>query len=385
MNHEATRMPSLAVSLVAMTALQALVALGLFAPGVIAPAAGLMAPDVALFSSACFAVGMASALLAGRLTGRLGSFGTASLCMMAVAAAMVVSGLGGTFSLLMGGLLMGIAFGPETPASSGLLGRVASERHRPLVFSLRQTGNQLGAILASLLLPFLALKGGHWPFVFVAGAALVAAVVYGLLERKYSTAFEGPPVKIRASLALLRRDAAIRSLALASAPLSAMQLALNAFLVTHLVVNLRLEHALAGVVLGVAQAGGLVGRLGWGFVSGRFCSARALLAALAVGMAVSATIVALLPEKTPLPILFPVAFLFGLTASGWNGVFLAEIARIAPEGRIAEVTGAVLMASYGGLFAAPLLISLLAGLGGLPLAYCALALLAVAAAFSTAH
>ena len=56
------------------------------------------------------------------------------------------------------------------------------------------------------------------------------------------------------------------------------------------------------------------------------------LAALAtpfVGMAVLATLMAFLPEQTPLPILFPVAFLFGLTASGWNGVFVAEVTRLA--------------------------------------------------------
>jgi hypothetical protein len=39
-------------------------------------------------------------------------------------------------------------------------------------------------------------------------------------------------------------------------------------------------------------------------------------------------------------------------SSGWNGVFLAEVARLAPC-RIPEVTGAVLMVSYAGLVLGP--------------------------------
>jgi hypothetical protein len=38
---------------------------------------------------------------------------------------------------------------------------------------------------------------------------------------------------------------------------------------------------------------------------------------------------------------------------GWNGIFLAEVARLAPSDRVAEATGAVLVASYTGLLAGP--------------------------------
>ena len=52
------------------------------------------------------------------------------------------------------------------------------------------------------------------------------------------------------------------------------------------------------------------------------------------------------------------AFGFGLTASGWNGVFLAEVARLSP-GAEAATTGALLMVSYAGLVAGPMLFPLL--------------------------
>jgi MFS family permease len=83
----------------------------------------------------------------------------------------------------------------------------------------------------------------------------------------------------------------------------------------------------------------------------------------------------------PTPLLFVTAFLCGLTASGWNGVFLAEVARLAPPDRLAEATGSVLTASYGGLLMSPLLVAALAGTGTLATSYAVLAAFALAATF----
>jgi hypothetical protein len=74
---------------------------------------------------------------------------------------------------------------------------------------------------------------------------------------------------------------------------------------------------------------------------------------------------------------FVVAALFGLTASGWNGVFVAEVARLAPPDRIGETTGAVLTASYAGLLAGPALISILDRVASLGAAFAALGGLAL--------
>ena len=73
---------------------------------------------------------------------------------------------------------------------------------------------------------------------------------------------------------------------------------------------------------------------------------------------------------------YALAAAFGLTASGWNGVFLAEVARLAPQDRIGETTGAVLTASYAGLLATPVLISAIETFAGLAGAFVGLAILA---------
>ena len=58
-----------------------------------------------------------------------------------------------------------------------------------------------------------------------------------------------------------------------------------------------------------------------------------------------------------------------LTASGWNGVFLAEVARLAPEGRVGEATGAVLMFGFAGLVLGPLAMAGVAAAANLSFAY----------------
>ncbi len=48
-----------------------------------------------------------------------------------------------------------------------------------------------------------------------------------------------------------------------------------------------------------------------------------------------------------------VCVLYGATAVGWNGVFLAEVARLAPEGRVAVVTGGTQFFTFAGVLIGP--------------------------------
>ncbi len=363
-------------ALAAMTGTQALVALALFAPGVLAPKLGLAISDVSAFAVMVFAVGMATSLYGGVLAQRFGACRVAAACAAAAGAGMLMASMGTLAVLVVAGCCVGMAFGPETPASSALLGRLASPAQRPLVFSVRQTGNQIGAIIGSLTLPLLAVASPRAGFLAIAALAFTGAAVLLWLSRRYDGAVRGSrgeAPSLRAAFHTVSSSRPLTSLALLSVPFSAMQLGLNAYLVSFAVSELRFDHVLAGILLAVAQAGGLVGRLFWGLVATRWLAARTLLIGIGVGMAVTAAAIALLGSALPISVLFPAAFLFGLTASGWNGVFLAEVARLAPAGRIAEATGGVLTASYAGLLLAPLVIATVANWATLSASYLVLA------------
>jgi MFS family permease len=155
-----------------------------------------------------------------------------------------------------------------------------------------------------------------------------------------------------------------------------MQLALNTYFVTLGVRELGISHLEAGVALACAQAGGLFGRLGWGFLAMRIGAARLILISLGLGMTLCAATFGFFGDDLGKAGQYALAAAFGLTASGWNGVFLAEVARLAPQDRIGETTGAVLTASYAGLLMTPVLISAVESFAGLAGAFVGLAILA---------
>jgi hypothetical protein len=53
--------------------------------------------------------------------------------------------------------------------------------------------------------------------------------------------------------------------------------------------------------------------------------------------------------------IFVVSAVYGATAIGWNGVYLSEVARIAPPGKAAAATGASLAMTYAGVVAVPIM------------------------------
>ena len=57
-----------------------------------------------------------------------------------------------------------------------------------------------------------------------------------------------------------------------------------------------------------------------------------------------------------------IASVFGATTLGWNGVYIAELARVAPPGKVAMATGASLACAYLGAVVVPPLFALVLAL-----------------------
>ena len=112
-----------------------------------------------------------------------------------------------------GGPGLGLAFGPETPASTALLGKLVTDERRALVFSVRQTGNQIGAVLGSLSLPAIAIwLAPHGPMPPWASARS-AASWYSSGSAGLCRSGEAPPqLGMRARLALVSSDRRIAAL-----------------------------------------------------------------------------------------------------------------------------------------------------------------------------
>ena len=108
----------------------------------------------------------------------------------------------------------------------------------------------------------------------------------------------------------------------------------------------------------------MTGRIVWGAASGTVIDARRLLIGLGIVMSgASLATAGFAPGWPPLAI-YATAVLFGATAIGWNGVFLAEFARIAPTGEAGMATAGAVFVTFGGIVVAPGLFGLLLA-GGL--------------------
>ncbi len=102
--------------------------------GAVAPRAGIDVRELSAFSAAVFTVSLFTSFWGGGLIARLGSLRVASLCAASVALSMLLAAMGNGWALLAAGLVLGLAAGPETPASSALLGRLVSDHRRAFVF-----------------------------------------------------------------------------------------------------------------------------------------------------------------------------------------------------------------------------------------------------------
>ena len=154
----------------------------------------------------------------------------------------------------------------------------------------------------------------------------------------------------------------LRRLALSSTTFSATQLSFATFLVTFLTQRTGMSLVVAGAVMAVAQGGGIVGRIVFGWVADRLLPPSRLLALLGFGMAIASLATALISASWPLAAIFLVATMLGTTGISWNGVYLAEVARLAPAGTAGAATGGALSITFFGIVLGPALFGLVVSL-----------------------
>jgi len=356
--------------------------IGMFAVPVMAPAIAedlgvsttLVGPYVAL----TWIASLLTSVLAGAALSRCGAMGITQLCLLLCAAGMLFGGTGLPGMLLLTAIMVGFAFGVETPASSYLLVRITPARQQPFIFSFKQTGAQVGGIVSGVLFPFLLPLIG-WRGAM--GCVAVFLVAFACAMQRPRARFDSLyPVRPSSrsttfgeTVSLIWRSWPLLRAAIASFGFLTMQISLNAFLVSFLVKERGDSLAAAGVFLAVSQAGGLIGRLLWGMVSGRLMSASALLAAIGAAMTLCAVLLGSSGTAMSTSMLGLLCFVFGLTGGGWNGVFLAEVARLSPPDEVARIIGVIFLPGTAGLIVAPVMYGIAAATWGFGNAFILLA------------
>ncbi|MFB3149500.1 MAG: MFS transporter [Alphaproteobacteria bacterium] len=369
-----------------MLAIQALVSAAALTVPVFAVVAaadlGVPARWVGAYVGLIYAGAMFSSVLGGVLVLRFGAVRVSQVCLLLAAASLSLTATAWLPAVVFSTLVMGIGYGPPTPASSHILARLTPGRLMPLVFSIKQTGVPLGGALAGVIVPPLVLAYG-WRGASIAVAALcvLTAILLAPLragldaDREPGRRLGGNPMSpLRRVLA----DRVLRRLAFLSFLYSSVQMSLTAYLVTYLVEAVKLDLIVAGMIFATAQLAGVFGRVIWGALTSVAISARNMLVIIGFLSAVGALVTASFAPGWPLGAIFAVAVLFGATAIGWNGVYLAEFARLCPPGQAGLLTGGSGFITFGGVVVTPPLFGAWVGFSGsYPSAFIILGVLAV--------
>jgi MFS family permease len=323
-----------------------------------------------------YAVSALSSPPAGRLVDRTGAATGVRLAAVTTALCCVATALLADSAAALGACLVlgGVGNAVGGPAVSALLRRsIAGGRHG-LAFGVQQAGAPLGALVAGLALPAVAIPFG-WRWAFAATAVLAIAVAAAATARApASDAVAGR----RAAHERPARAGAVRLIGAAAVLASAAGVGMVSFLVLFAVEEGMSESA-AGLTLGAVSLAAAISRIVLGWAADRRAGdplliTAAMLAASALGYVVIAT-------GSPAAIVAG-AVLVGTVGWSWPGTFQLAVVGRAPEAP-AWAVGVMLSGLFVGAVAGPLIVGVLADAGEFAGAWAVCGSLAIAAALVT--
>ena len=341
---------------------------------------------IGLYIFCAYAGALLGTLSAGALVDRWGAIRTSQWALMMSAAGLILAALY-PGALMLAAFMIGMGYGPITPASSHVLIQTTPAKRLNLVFSIKQTGVPVGVAMSGFFIPPLAVTGWMWTLLILALACMVVVASAGPIQAELDaqTSRRITPASLDAlsvrfflgqllePLVVIWTSKKLRALAAVSFILSGFQIALTSYLVSFLTAGLLMSALAAGSLLALSQVGGIMGRIVWGYLSDHFISPLRMLALLSVVIALAASATSSLmlwPSAASGFFMAVLMFVFGATASGWNGVYLAEVARQAPPGAVSKATSGTLAFTFlGVMIGAPLFGLLVSSPGGFPLAF----------------
>jgi MFS family permease len=337
----------------------------------VALSAGVEPSRIGEMAGVMFLGALLANLLGAQLVAIIGAVRTLQLGAGIAATGLMIAQHGTWAAVIGSAVVIGLGYGLGVPSASHILARNTAAGQRGLVFSIKQSGVPVGGLLAGMMLPAIAVAA-DWRWAVATAAALCLGV--GLAaELARSRLDEGPASRTRTwrsirirfpLLTALRSHADLSWLAYSGFASAAMQGSVFALLVAFLVSTGRFDVVSAGLVFATMHLSGATARIVLGIVSDRLLPPQRLLAFLSVLGGCAILTLAASAGHIAQPAVFALAALIGATVSGWNGVYLAEIAHLSPPDRVGETTASAVALVFLGYIVGPLLASFVVGATG---------------------
>jgi MFS family permease len=314
-------------------------------------------------------------MVGGVFLARMGPVRMLQLGTAMAVTALLVASLGQAWAIFLAAFMLGLGYGPTPPAGSRMLAATAPPAHRSLIFSIKQAGAPAGGALAGLIAAPVALAYG-WPaaLLLAFGVGVLAILVIQPLRPAFDTdRNRAQPLRfndifsaraISAPLATFKQNPVLRRVTALSVSFAICQGCLFSFTVTWLVEKRGFDLVLAGSVFAAMQFAGVVARILLGWVADRTGNALGNLVAQGFVAGGAILALALLPADAGFWPLALICALTGFFGASWNGISLAEVARLAPPGKVADATAGSTIFVFLGYVAGPSIFATLVSLTG---------------------
>jgi len=342
----------------------------------IAKARSLDVQLIAFYFPIAYTVAFFSNLAVPKLLPRFGGAGLSLLC--------IGLGVGGLLLMLptaavlivAAPLVLGFGLGVVTPATSQVVGPLATPRTAGLFMSIRQSAIPAGSMLAGIIMPMSVIHWG-WRAPLVLGIATAALAIMLLPALRWLNDGSSTPPPAQRPWEPVKRLLAMsgmRQILFAVVAYMMLVICLRSFFTVYLVKDLGFGLATAGLAFSAAQLAGIPGQIGCAIASDRWLSPRSVLTINGVVMTTAAVLAANFTPDWPIFAIVAVAVVLGFFSIGCVPVMLGEITRQSPPGQVGSLVAGGNLFIMAGCALGPLFFGAVGAVFGYALGLIALAI-----------
>ncbi|KOY61670.1 MFS transporter [Photorhabdus heterorhabditis] len=265
--------------------------------------------------------------------------------------------------------ILGIGYSSAQPGGAKSVSNWFPKNQLGFAMGIRQAGLPLGGALASLILPFLAIRF-NWHFAFFASGciAIFGAMLFFIFYKD-----KDPKTKkiqhiniistIRNKI-LMVKEPAMFNIMLSGACLTSIQYSVVIYLISYFYEELKISPSIGATLLFSALASGVVGRIVLAAWSDRTKTNRYFQVLCCLFCSLIGITILFFLKTDSYYFLFPFMVLLGFFGVGWYGPWVAYIADTAPKDRIGFALGLAMTANQVAVIVIAPLIGILRDITG---------------------
>lgn len=322
----------------------------------------LSSARIGILSSAITIGSVLSLIPSGMVADHLGSKWIITVGLLLIAAsAIAVSTMHFYLAILVLLILLGAGVGAnQTPGTKAIVVWFPA-KGRATGMGIKQTGVTSGGILASFLLPAVALQCGSWRYSFlVAGlAALVSAVVIVLFYKDPARRDPQPDhqkVNYKQVFLQLLKNRDLMLTSFAGIFLMSIQSSLMTYFILYATSVWGFSSERSGSLLALAFFSGSLARIGWSVASDYlFMGQRNIIFILISILGIITTIgLDMAHDQNNLFLAYLLTSLLGITCFGWNAIHLTRVGELGGKFAGTSTGTAMVISNLGAVFGPPL-------------------------------